>query len=302
MFMGKKNLLFSRVSDYFYLAAGPVIAATAAAVFYTPARITGGGATGIGTIFYYLFGFDQGVVMMCVNIPLILIGMKVFGWRYGIKTLIGSTLLSIWTSVIGHLTAYNGVLDTSDDINILLSAIYGGVLMGVGIGLTMRSGCNTGGTDIVAQVLAHFFPVSVGSVEFIFNAVVVSCGGIFLGLQPMLFAIIAMYLSSQLVNYVVMSFGTKLAKSVYIFSEEHTPEISRRVIAELHHGGTTFHGTGIYTSKTRLMLMVIVPNNQMNAIMKIIHDEDPKAFVFVTEAYEVLGRGFVPLKKVADKN
>ena len=239
MFMGKKNLLFSRVSDYFYLAAGPVIAATAAAVFYTPARITGGGATGIGTIFYYLFGFDQGVVMMCVNIPLILIGMKVFGWRYGIKTLIGSTLLSIWTSVIGHLTAYNGVLDTSDDINILLSAIYGGVLMGVGIGLTMKSGCNTGGTDIVAQVLAHFFPVSVGSVEFIFNAVVVSCGGIFLGLQPMLFAIIAMYLSSQLVNYVVMSFGTKLAKSVYIFSEEHTPEISRRVIAELHHGGTT---------------------------------------------------------------
>ena len=285
MVMGKKNLLFSRVSDYFYLAAGPVIAATAAAVFYTPARITGGGATGIGTIFYYLFGFDQGVVMMCVNIPLILIGMKVFGWRYGIKTLIGSTLLSIWTSVIGHLTAYNGVLDTSDDINILLSAIYGGVLMGVGIGLTMKSGCNTGGTDIVAQVLAHFFPVSVGSVEFIFNAVVVSCGGIFLGLQPMLFAIIAMYLSSQLVNYVVMSFGTKLAKSVYIFSEEHTPEISRRVIAELHHGGTTFHGTGIYTSKTRLMLMVIVPNNQMNAIMKIIHDEDPKAFVFVTEAY-----------------
>ena len=302
MFMGKKNLLFSRVSDYFYLAAGPVIAATAAAVFYTPARITGGGATGIGTIFYYLFGFDQGVVMMCVNIPLILIGMKVFGWRYGIKTLIGSTLLSIWTSVIGHLTAYNGVLDTSDDINILLSAIYGGVLMGVGIGLTMKSGCNTGGTDIVAQVLAHYFPVSVGSVEFIFNAVVVSCGVIFLGLQPMLFAIIAMYLSSQLVNYVVMSFGTKLAKSVYIFSEEHTPEISRRVIAELHHGGTTFHGTGIYTSKTRLMLMVIVPNNQMNAIMKIIHDEDPKAFVFVTEAYEVLGRGFVPLKKVADKN
>lgn len=299
--MKKKNALFSRVSDYLYLAIGPAIAATAAAMFYTPARITGGGATGIGTIFFYLFGLDQGVVMMCVNIPLILLGMKVFGWRYGIKTLIGSTLLSIWTTVIGRMTQYQGVLDTSDDINILLSAIYGGVLMGVGIGLTMKSGCNTGGTDIVAQVLAHFFPVSVGSVEFIFNAVVVCCGGIFLGLQPMLFAIIAMYLSSQLVNFVVMNFGTKLAKSVYIFSAEHTPEISRRVISELHHGGTTFHGTGIYTSKTRLMLLVIVPNNQMNTIMKIIHDEDPKAFVFVTEAYEVLGRGFVPLKKVADK-
>ncbi len=299
--MSSKKQLFGRVSDYFFLAAGPVIAATAAALFYTPARITGGGATGVGTIFYYLFGFDQGIVMMCVNVPLILLGMKVFGWRYGIKTLIGSTLLSIWTTVIGRMTAYSGVLDTSDDINILLSAIYGGVLMGVGIGLTMKSGCNTGGTDIIAQVIAHYFPVSVGSVEFIFNAAVVSCGGIFLGLQPMLFAIIAMYLSSQLVNFVVMNFGTKLAKSVYIFSSEHTPEISRRVIAELHHGGTVFHGTGIYTSKTRSMLLVIVPNNQMNTIMKIVHEEDPKAFVFVTEAYEVLGRGFVPLRKAAEK-
>ena len=299
--MSSKKQLFGRVSDYFFLAAGPVIAATAAALFYTPARITGGGATGVGTIFYYLFGFDQGIVMMCVNVPLILLGMKVFGWRYGIKTLIGSTLLSIWTTVIGRMTAYSGVLDTSDDINILLSAIYGGVLMGVGIGLTMKSGCNTGGTDIIAQVIAHYFPVSVGSVEFVFNAAVVSCGGIFLGLQPMLFAIIAMYLSSQLVNFVVMNFGTKLAKSVYIFSSEHTPEISRRVIAELHHGGTVFHGTGIYTSKTRSMLLVIVPNNQMNTIMKIVHEEDPKAFVFVTEAYEVLGRGFVPLRKAAEK-
>ncbi len=297
----KRNQLFGRVSDYLFLAIGPLISGIAAAMFYTPARITGGGATGIGTIFYYLFGLDQGVVMMCVNIPLILIGMKVFGWRYGIKTLIGSTLLSFWTSVIGHMTEYRGVLDTSDDINILLSAIYGGVLMGIGIGLTMKSGCNTGGTDIVAQVIAHYFPVSVGGIEFVFNAVVVSCGGIFLGLQPMLFAIMAMYLSSQLVNYVVMSFGTKLAKSVYIFSQEHTPEISRRVIAELHHGGTVFHGTGIYTSTTRAMLLVIVPNHQINAIMKIIHSEDPKAFVFVTEAYEVLGRGFVSLAKAADK-
>ena len=297
----KRNQLFGRVSDYLFLAIGPLISGIAAAMFYTPARITGGGATGIGTIFYYLFGLDQGVVMMCVNIPLILIGMKVFGWRYGIKTLIGSTLLSFWTSVIGHMTEYRGVLDTSDDINILLSAIYGGVLMGIGIGLTMKSGCNTGGTDIVAQVIAHYFPVSVGGIEFVFNAAVVSCGGIFLGLQPMLFAIMAMYLSSQLVNYVVMSFGTKLAKSVYIFSQEHTPEISRRVIAELHHGGTVFHGTGIYTSTTRAMLLVIVPNHQINAIMKIIHSEDPKAFVFVTEAYEVLGRGFVSLAKAADK-
>ena len=300
--MAKPKPIYSRASDYLLLILGPLCSGVAAAGFYTPARITGGGATGIGTILYYLFGLDQGIGMMMINIPLVLFGMKVFGWRYGIKTLVGSVMVSLMTTLVGRLSDYQGFLDTSEPINVLLSAIYGGVLMGVGIGLTMRTGSNTGGSDIVSQVVASKFPVSVGAVSFSVNAVVVCCGGIFLGLQPMLFAIIAMYLSSQLVNFVVMNFGTKLAKSVYIFSAEHTPEISRRVIAELHHGGTVFHGTGIYTSKTRVMLLVIVPNNQMNAIMKIIHEEDPKAFVFVTEAYEVLGRGFVPLKKAAEKD
>lgn len=301
--MEKNRLkLFRKLSDYFYLLAGTFIGAIGIAVFYTPARITGGGSTGIGAIMYYLFGIDQGIVMMCVNVPLILLGMKVFGFRYGIKTLIGSTLLSIWVSIIGTYTGHMGFLDYSDKVNVLISAIFGGVLLGIGIGLTMRSGCNTGGTDIIAQVISKYTPVSVGSVEFLFNAVVVACGGVFLGLQQMLFAIIAMYISGQVINYVVMSFGKKLSKSMYIFSEESIPDISRRVISELHHGGTIFHGTGIYTAKDRQMLLVIVPNQQVNRLMGIINEEDPKAFVFVTEAYMVLGNGFKPITKALDSN
>ena len=300
--MNQRFRIYTRVTNILYLVIGTMLSATAGAVFYTPARITGGGATGIGTIFYYLFGLDQGNVMLCVNIPLVLFGMKVFGWKYGIRTLIGSVMLSIWTTVFGHLTGYQGFLDYSDNVNVLLSALFGGVLMGMGIGLTMKSGSNTGGTDIISQVVSHYFPVRVGTVSFSVNAIVVSCGGIFLGLQPMLFAIIAMYLSSQLTNYVLLGFGTNLAKAVYILSDEHIPDISQRVITELHRGGTVLQGTGIYTDKAHSLLIVIVPNNQLNYLMKIISVEDPTAFVFVTEAYEVLGRGFVSLKKIADKN
>ena len=300
--MNQRFRIYTRVTNILYLLIGTMLSATAGAVFYTPARITGGGATGIGTIFYYLFGLDQGNVMLCVNIPLVLFGMKVFGWKYGIRTLIGSVMLSIWTTIFGHLTGYQGFLDYSDNVNVLLSALFGGVLMGIGIGLTMKSGSNTGGTDIISQVVSHYFPVRVGTVSFSVNALVVSCGGIFLGLQPMLFAIIAMYLSSQLTNYVLLGFGTNLAKAVYILSDEHIPDISQRVITELHRGGTVLQGTGIYTDKAHSLLIVIVPNNQLNYLMKIISVEDPTAFVFVTEAYEVLGRGFVSLKKIADKN
>ena len=296
--MNQRFRIYTRVTNILYLLIGTMLSATAGAVFYTPARITGGGATGIGTIFYYLFGLDQGNVMLCVNIPLVLFGMKVFGWKYGIRTLIGSVMLSIWTTIFGHLTGYQGFLDYSDNVNVLLSALFGGVLMGMGIGLTMKSGSNTGGTDIISQVVSHYFPVRVGTVSFSVNAIVVSCGGIFLGLQPMLFAIIAMYLSAQLTNFVFMGFGTNMSKAVYILTDsEKIPSISRAVTSRLHRSGTVFEGEGLYTLKARYMLVVIVPNNQLKALLAIVNHEDASAFVFVTEAYEVLGRGFMPIKK-----
>ena len=296
--MAKPKPIYSRASDYLLLILGPLCSGVAAAGFYTPARITGGGATGIGTILYYLFGLDQGIGMMMINIPLVLFGMKVFGWRYGIKTLVGSVMVSLMTTLVGRLSDYQGFLDTSEPINVLLSAIYGGVLMGVGIGLTMRTGSNTGGSDIVSQVVASKFPVSVGAVSFSVNAVVVCCGGIFLGLQPMLFAIIAMYLSAQLTNFVFMGFGTNMSKAVYILTDsEKIPSISRAVTSRLHRSGTVFEGEGLYTLKARYMLVVIVPTNQLKALLAIVNHEDASAFVFVTEAYEVLGRGFMPIKK-----
>ncbi len=295
-------LIFHRVSDLIYLLFGPFIAACGVALFYTPAKIVAGGSTGLATIVFYLTGLDQGAVMMCINVPLIVIGMVVFGFKYGIKTLIGSTLLSFWVSILGRYTNYQGFLDTAEPINVLLSAIFGGILLGSGIGITMRSGCNTGGTDIVAQVINHYSPLSIGTIQFAFNFLVVSLSGVFIGIQPMLFAIIAMFVSAQSVNYVLTGFGNNLAKNVYIISDYHTAEISRRVISELHHTGTLIEGTGMYTAQERIILMVVVPNHQLNALIRIINEEDPKAFVFVNEAYRVLGRGFVNLKKASEEN
>ncbi len=295
-------LIFHRVSDLIYLLFGPFIAACGVALFYTPAKIVAGGSTGLATIVFYLTGLDQGAVMMCINVPLIVIGMVVFGFKYGIKTLIGSTLLSFWVSMLGRYTNYQGFLDTAEPINVLLSAIFGGILLGSGIGITMRSGCNTGGTDIVAQVINHYTPLNIGTIQFGFNFLVVLLSGVFIGIQPMLFAIIAMFVSAQSVNYVLTGFGNNLAKNVYIISDYHTAEISRRVISELHHTGTLIEGTGMYTAQERIILMVVVPNHQLNALIRIINEEDPKAFVFVNEAYRVLGRGFVNLKKASEEN
>ena len=287
--------------DYLRIVFGTFVAACGIALFSISAKLTGGGVTGIGTILYYSLGLDPGIVMMCINIPLFFIGMKVFGSVYGLRVFVGSTLLSLWVSFIGGLTHYQGFLDYSDSVNVLLSAVAYGVLVGGGIGIVMRAGSNCGGTDILAQIVAKHTPFAVGSIEFLMNISVVLTGTIFFGLRNTLMAFIAMYISGTMINLMVVKVGTSLAKTAFIFSNERCPDISRRVITELHHGGTLFRGTGIYTSKERNMLMVVVHNNQLITLEKIVHEEDPTAFMFINDAYQVLGNGFVPLNKVGDE-
>lgn len=285
--------------DIIYLIVGPFTAAFGIAVFYTPAKITSGGAAGVANILYNLFGFDLGLTSLCVNIPLIVIGMIVFGIKYGVKTLIGSSLLSFWMTVIGLVTNYEGILDSSIPTYVLLSALFGGVLLGAGIGITMKAGCNTGGADIIAQSIAHYTPISVGTISFCFNALVVGSSGYFIGIEPMLFSIIGMACSSTTVNYVLTGFGTRHSKAVYIVSD-HIDIIGKDVVEIMHKTGTLLDGTGVYTNHEHKILLVLVQNHQYQRLLRIINADDPKAFVFVNEAYNVMGKGFAPLQKVAD--
>lgn len=299
MAMKKSIHVIHNVYDLLYLIIGPFVAAFGIAVFYTPAKITSGGAAGVANILYNLFSFDLGLTSLCVNIPLIAIGMFVFSFKYAIKTLIGSSLLSLWISLLGRLTGYNGILDVSEPVNILLSAVFGGVLLGSGIGITMKSGCNTGGADIVAQSIAHYTPFSVGSVSFCFNALVVGASGYYIGLEPMLFSIIGMACSSHMVNYVLTGLGTNHNKAVYIVSD-HIDMICRDVIEKMHRTGTIVEGIGVYTNREHKVLLVLVQNHQYQKLLRIINKYDPRAFVFVNEAYNVMGKGFTKLEKVAD--
>jgi Uncharacterized conserved protein len=298
----KNNKVMQQIYSFVCIIGGTFIAACGIALFSNPAKITGGGVTGVGTIVYYTLGFDPGLVMLLVNIPLFLLGFRIFGSKYGFKVLMGSVLLSLWVSFLGQLTGYKGVLDYSKELSTLLSGIAYGVLVGTGIGIVMRSGSNTGGTDIIAQVIAKYTPFNVGSVEFCLNAVVVCCGGLIFGIESTFFAIIAMFISGRMINFVTTTMGTGLAKTAYIFSMNSCDGISKRVTEELHHGGTLFEGTGIYTGADRNMLVVVVPNQQIRQLVRIVHEEDPRAFVFVVDAYMVMGNGFADLNRVAKKD
>ncbi|MGE4525362.1 MAG: YitT family protein [Sphaerochaeta sp.] len=285
------------VLEALYLVGGTALAGFAIAVFITPAKIASGGVNGVATIIYHLTGWDTGFVMLCISVPLFLVGMSIFGKTYGVRSLAGTLFLSIWVSLFGQLTDYNGFLPYIDRMDTLLSAIFGGVLLGSGIGIVMRSGANTGGTDILAQILARYTPLPLGTALFLCDTSVIVFGAMVFGLERALFAVITLYLSGQMVNFVVMNLGTKYAKTAYIVSEHHEA-IGKRIITELHHGGTLISGVGIFTGRERTILLAVVHNQQINHLTQIVHQEDPKAFMFVHETYQALGEGFVPMQNL----
>lgn len=147
------------VVEVLYILLGTCLAGFAIATFILPAKIASGGVNGIATIIYHLMGWEPGLVMLVISIPLFVLGLFIFGKLYGFKSLGGTVLLSFWVSLFGRLTAYRGFLPYTDRMDTLLSAIFGGVLLGSGIGIVMRSGANTGGTDIIAQIVSRFTPL-----------------------------------------------------------------------------------------------------------------------------------------------
>ena len=284
--------------ELFYITTGSFLTALGIALFSSPAKIASGGVSGIAIILYHTLGLDTGLSIFILSVPLFLLGVIIFGKQYGAKSLAGTVLLSVFTSLINAWGGYDGVLDYSNPLSILLSAISGGVLMGLGVGLVLRSGANTGGTDILGQILARYTPLSMGTSLFLVDALIITASAFIFSLEMALYAIMTVYIVSVTIDRVVLSFGTRSAKTVFIISEKRK-QIETAILEELGHGGTILYGSGMYTGFDRPVIMTVVANNKIGALTNIVHRNDRLAFMVVQEAYKVLGEGFTPIEEAA---
>jgi uncharacterized membrane-anchored protein YitT (DUF2179 family) len=284
--------------ELFYITTGSFLTALGIALFTSPAKIASGGVSGIAIILYHTLGLDTGLSIFVLSVPLFLLGVMIFGKQYGAKSLTGTVLLSVFTSLINAWGGYDGVLDYSNPLSILLSAISGGVLMGLGVGLVLRSGANTGGTDILGQILARYTPLSMGTSLFLVDALIIVASAFIFSLEMALYAIMTVYIVSVTIDRVVLSFGTRSAKTVFIISEKRK-QIETAILEELGHGGTILYGSGMYTGFDRPVIMTVVSNHKIGALTNIIHRHDKLAFMVVQEAYKVLGEGFTPIEEAA---
>lgn len=278
--MSKEHL-----TAWIQIVLGCLLAAAAFPWFLVPNHIAPGGVTGLSTVLNYLFQWPVGMTSLILNVPLFLIGYRAMGRMFAIRSLAATVLLSVFIDIL-PLDAL-----TADP---LLSALFGGVLMGAGLGLVLRGGATTGGTDMVAKVIHERVPhLSVGSILFVIDCIVVLMAGFYIEIEYALYAFISLYASSKVINAVLDGLTTE--KACYVISLKHQ-QVKDGLMEELDRGVTMLSATGGYSNMERPVLLCVVSAQEVGRVKAIVRRVDKEAFVFISDAHEVLGEGFKRLE------
>jgi len=281
----KKNIWL----DYLGITIGAIITAISLNMFLIPNKIAAGGVSGLATVLHYLLNWPVGIIMLAFNIPLFILGVRTMGARYGFNTLFGAGILSV---AIDLTAPFTPVL-TSD---LLLSSLYGGVVGGIGLGLVFRSKGNTAGTALAAVLLNKWLGIRIGQAMMAADFFVIVFAGVaFKSPELGLYALISMFVSGQIIDLVQE--GPSSSKAFFVMSSK--PDVvAATILSELDRGVTMFHAKGCYTGEAREMLLCVVSTSEVTELKELIYQIDPKAFVIVTSAHEVLGEGFTEVKRV----
>jgi uncharacterized membrane-anchored protein YitT (DUF2179 family) len=276
----KKNIF-----DYIMIIIGSLIMAIGLMLFLLPNKVSAGGVSGISTILYHLFNLPAGVTMLAMNIPLFIIGVRVFGRKFGAKTLWGIIWISLFSDFIDVVLKIPPF--TTDPI---LATLYGGLLLGVGLGIIMKGRGTTGGSDIIARILNKYFHLSLGmSFMIIDTVIIISMGIIFKNIDLILFCLISLAISSKVVDMLVE--GLTSERAITIISEKWEV-ISERIMDEVKRGVTGLDSVGMYSKKEKKTLYCVVATRQIEHIRRIVKREDPFAFVTITNVSIMQGEGF----------
>lgn len=280
----KRKQLFSFLTDLIFYIAGGMIYSVAVLLFLTENEISPGGLTGIATILNYLFSLPIGTVVFILNIPLLAAGFIKFGGIFIAKTAVATAVMSLTLDV-------SGLFMPKMKIDPILAALFGGLLMGLGISLFMLRGATTGGTDIIAKLINRKFPhLTVGRLMLAADAAVVGLSAlVYKNMESALYAVIAIYASSRVTDLVL--YGADRGKIIYVITD-NAKELSDSIMSLINRGVTLLDVTGAYTGTKRQMLMCTVRRNEVAAVCRLATSCDKNAFIIVGEAGEVLGEGF----------
>ncbi|MBN2262760.1 MAG: YitT family protein [Prolixibacteraceae bacterium] len=297
-----KDKVFSKrwLKDYSFIILGAFILALGFVYFISPHKIVPGGVYGIAIVVHHLTkgvfsfwpdGIPIGLFGLVLNIPLTIAGIKILGPKFGVKTVTGFVLSSVFMDGITFMRP-DGNLPLVDDV--LLSCVFGGVLIGVGLGLIFKSRATSGGSDIVAMIFAKYTNVPLGQLLIYVDSVIVLLGlAAFHDWKIPLYSWLVIYITGKAIDITLE--GSNYHKALFIISKEHE-KIKNKILNDLERGGTYFSGKGMYTNEEKQIIYTVVNRREVAILEQYIHAIDPEAFITIMDTREILGEGFHSLK------
>ncbi|MGN4127302.1 YitT family protein [Lysinibacillus sphaericus] len=269
------------ILEYVYVIVGAVVVAIGFNVFLLPNQVASGGVSGISTILNGLFGWNPGLVQYMFNIPLFLAGVVLLGKKFGVKSFVGTVTLPFVVLLTNNWEPWTD--------NPLLGALFGGIVVGLGIGLVFKGNASTGGTDLLAQIITKYTGITLGTSVLLIDGVIAISAAVVFDLEKGLYALIGLFVTTKTIDIIQLGFSQ--SKMVYIITTKQD-EVRDAIYAEINRGVTKLPAIGGYTGEARPVLMVVVYQTEFTKLKQLIKNVDPSAFVIVSDAYEVLGEGF----------
>ena len=277
----KKIYKRDRLKRYSQFIIGIIISAIAYNVFMLPSSVVYG-VGGVGVIFKQLFDFNPSYDILVGSIILLILSFILLGVEKTKNSIIGSLLYPIFVELTSFIPKYINL----NDADPILIVVFGAVIMGFGLGLIFKSGFTTGGTDILNQIVAKYFKMSLGTSMFFTDGLIILSSVFVFGWTKLMYSIISLYIISIMTDKVIL--GISQSKAFYIITE-HETEVKRYITNTLKHGITVLDGRGGYTGNNQKVIMCIIPTKEYFMVKEGIYQIDPSAFFIVTDAYEVSG-------------
>jgi len=276
----KRNL-----ANFALVLLGSVVMAVGYSLFLIPHHFVPGGVSGIAMIINYFTRMPLGTLIMVLNIPVFIVGIKIMGRKYGLRSLLGMVISSLLIDFFHEVVGLKSATD-----NAILAAIYGGVMLGVGLGLVFRGRASTGGSDILGQIFNRWTGMSVGIAIMLVDFFIISASGLaFQKLEAPLYGYIVLFISSRVIDMILEGWNyTKLV----IITSTRTGEIQEFILNTLDRSGTALKSRSLYLNREGETIITVIHRKQLAELREFVKSIDPGAFVIINDTYAVLGKGF----------
>lgn len=272
-----------KMKSVLFTIFGTMITGFAIGAFLTPNKVVGGGASGISTILYHTFGIQPGLSFFLINIVFLLLGLTVLGKKFILKTLLGITLLSLFTQIFSFFPIYTE--------NLILTPVFGGILYGFGIGMSFAAGASTGGTDIIGRIIQTKVPyMPIGKMLLIVDGIIIIISFfVFRDIELILFGVLTLFVSSYSIDLIISKLN--VSNIAFVITDKGK-EISEKLVSTSPRGVTLIDVKGVYTGSEKQMLFCALKESESEAFQKKILEIDETAFIVFSMSQRIKGNGF----------